>query len=319
MLRDRGLLRREGGSWRLDGTDVDVPETVQGIIAARLDALEPARSRCCRLQPSSARSSGSERSPRSRRSRPGRPRSGSTRSSARSSYAVTVAPRWRARSSTRCAMCSCATSRTARSRAATVPISMFAQPQWIESLGADRTEDRAEMLAHHYVAALELTRAAGATRQRSRPGAAGARARRARRPLRSSALESAASLYGQGARSLAEDDPGYPRPAVRARERAVVDAERRSDRSYEEAARRLLAAGTSKRPPRRRQSLVICCWVGGAQQKARRVPSSEPSSSSQGCRRRVRRCVSVRTALACVSCSRDEHSAARGGPAASSP
>ena len=41
MLKDRGLLRRDGETWRLDGTEVDVPETVQGIIAARLDALQP--------------------------------------------------------------------------------------------------------------------------------------------------------------------------------------------------------------------------------------------------------------------------------------
>ncbi len=39
MLRDRGLLRREGSVWRLEATGVDVPETVQAIIAARLDAL----------------------------------------------------------------------------------------------------------------------------------------------------------------------------------------------------------------------------------------------------------------------------------------
>ena len=32
---------------------------------------------------------------------------------------------------------------------------------WIESLGGDRLEDRAELLAHHYRSALELTRAAG--------------------------------------------------------------------------------------------------------------------------------------------------------------
>jgi predicted ATPase/class 3 adenylate cyclase len=33
--------------------------------------------------------------------------------------------------------------------------------QWIESLSPDRSEDRAEMLAHHYLSALEFTRAAG--------------------------------------------------------------------------------------------------------------------------------------------------------------
>src|SRR6266851_2197360 len=33
--------------------------------------------------------------------------------------------------------------------------------EWIESLSSDRSEDRAEMLAHHYLAALEFARAAG--------------------------------------------------------------------------------------------------------------------------------------------------------------
>ena len=33
--------------------------------------------------------------------------------------------------------------------------------EWIDSLGADRAEDRAEMLAHHYGAALEFARASG--------------------------------------------------------------------------------------------------------------------------------------------------------------
>jgi class 3 adenylate cyclase len=42
MLTDRGFLRKDAGTWRLKPTDVlPLPETVQGIIAARLDALEP--------------------------------------------------------------------------------------------------------------------------------------------------------------------------------------------------------------------------------------------------------------------------------------
>lgn len=42
--------------------------------------------------------------------------------------------------------------------------------EWFETLGAERSEDRAEMLAHHYGAALELLRAAGLpTEQLIRP------------------------------------------------------------------------------------------------------------------------------------------------------
>ena len=33
--------------------------------------------------------------------------------------------------------------------------------EWLESLPADRAEDRAEMIAHHYLSALELARSAG--------------------------------------------------------------------------------------------------------------------------------------------------------------
>ena len=36
-----------------------------------------------------------------------------------------------------------------------------AAADWIGSLGGERLEDRAELLAHHYLSALELTRAAG--------------------------------------------------------------------------------------------------------------------------------------------------------------
>jgi tetratricopeptide (TPR) repeat protein len=40
MLADRGFLKKARGSWRLDHTEeLPLPETVQGIIAARLDAL----------------------------------------------------------------------------------------------------------------------------------------------------------------------------------------------------------------------------------------------------------------------------------------
>ncbi len=43
MLLDRGLLTREGGVYRATGDvgELDVPETLQGLIAARLDGLVP--------------------------------------------------------------------------------------------------------------------------------------------------------------------------------------------------------------------------------------------------------------------------------------
>ena len=42
MLTDQGILQREGGTVGLvPGMEITVPETVQGLVAARLDALPP--------------------------------------------------------------------------------------------------------------------------------------------------------------------------------------------------------------------------------------------------------------------------------------
>ena len=41
MLLDRGLLVRDSGGWRLEDAPEQLPESVQGIIAARLDTLSP--------------------------------------------------------------------------------------------------------------------------------------------------------------------------------------------------------------------------------------------------------------------------------------
>jgi class 3 adenylate cyclase/tetratricopeptide (TPR) repeat protein len=41
MLVDRSLLQRDGGGWQLRESELPLPESVHGIIAARLDALQP--------------------------------------------------------------------------------------------------------------------------------------------------------------------------------------------------------------------------------------------------------------------------------------
>jgi predicted ATPase/class 3 adenylate cyclase len=41
MLQDRGILTKQAGGWVLKGEIVDLPESIQGIIAARLDTLTP--------------------------------------------------------------------------------------------------------------------------------------------------------------------------------------------------------------------------------------------------------------------------------------
>ena len=77
---------------------------------------------------------------------------------------------------------------------------------WIESLG--RPEDQAEMLAHHYLQALELAEAAG-TRRRRRSLSSARHALRDAGDRAASlyALEAAERFYDAALRLWPEDDP----------------------------------------------------------------------------------------------------------------
>jgi len=162
MLQDRGFLRRENGAWRFEGADdLPLPESVQGIVAARLDALSPEEKALVQNAAvlgkvfwagAVAIVGGSERGPVEERLRT-LGRKEFVRRERRSSVAgedqyiflhvlvrdVAYGQIPRAR-------------RAAKHRAAA---------EWIASLSPDRSEDRAEMLAHHYLSALELAQAAG--------------------------------------------------------------------------------------------------------------------------------------------------------------
>jgi hypothetical protein len=82
---------------------------------------------------------------------------------------------------------------------------------WLESLSADRSEDRAEMLAHHYVEALELMRATGADESALREPARKALTEAGERALALHAPAAAAG-YLQAALDLIEpDDPDHAR------------------------------------------------------------------------------------------------------------
>ncbi len=162
MLQDRGFLRRDDGAWRFEASeDLPLPESVQGIVAARLDSLSPEEKALAQdgavigkvfWAGAVAAVGGADRSALEERLRT-LSRKEFVRRERRSSVAgeeqyiflhVLVRdvaygqiPR---------------SSRSTKHRAAA---------EWIASLSADRSEDRAEMLAHHYLSALELARAAG--------------------------------------------------------------------------------------------------------------------------------------------------------------
>jgi len=162
MLQDRGFLVRSAGGWQLTQADeLPLPETVQGMIAARLDALAPAEKELVQdaavigkvfwpaalsaLAPSGQDAAGSalhalERKEFVRRDRRSAV-AGETQYAFLHALVRDVAygqiPR---------------ATRVEKHRLAA---------EWITALAPDRSEDRAEMLAHHYREALALAKAAG--------------------------------------------------------------------------------------------------------------------------------------------------------------
>jgi class 3 adenylate cyclase/tetratricopeptide (TPR) repeat protein len=162
MLQDRGFLHRERGGWRLErAEELPLPESVQGLIAARLDAL-PSEEKAL-LQAASvigkvfwlgALAAISEESVSPLEDRlHGVERKEFIRRERRSSVA----------SETQYAFLHLLVRDVAYGQ---IPRPARAEKhrraaQWIESLSPDRSEDRAEMLAYHYLSALELARAAG--------------------------------------------------------------------------------------------------------------------------------------------------------------
>ena len=162
MLADRGYLTRTRGGWRLERTgELPLPETVQGIVAARLDALGEQEKSLLQdaavlgkvgwlgaLAALSGRGPGElegrlhalERKEflrRERRSAVAGERQYAFRHVLIRDVAYGQLPR---------------AARADKHRRAA---------EWLEGLSPDRAEDRAELLAHHWQAALEFATAAG--------------------------------------------------------------------------------------------------------------------------------------------------------------
>jgi class 3 adenylate cyclase len=81
---------------------------------------------------------------------------------------------------------------------------------WIESLPPDRAVDRAEMLAHHYLAALELATAAGTVDEALRSRARDAFENAGERALSLGALPAARRQFDAALELTGDDDPRLP-------------------------------------------------------------------------------------------------------------
>jgi class 3 adenylate cyclase len=243
MLADRGYLTKAGGTWRLDHAgELPLPESVQGIIAARLDALTPeekallqdaavlgkvgwlgALAALAGAQPSALeeRLHGLERREllrRERRSQVAGERQYAFRHVLVQDVAYNQLPR---------------AARAERHRRAA---------QWLQGLSSDRAEDRAELLAHHWQAALHYAGAAGQDTSALGEPARLALREAGDRALNLNAFAAAARWYQAALKLWPVDDPDRPRLLLRLGE-ARYWAELTGEELLEEARDALLAQG----------------------------------------------------------------------------
>ena len=139
--------------------------------------------------------------------------------------------------------------------------------QWIETLGADRPEDHADLLAHHYVSALEYGETTGIDTQPLR-----ARARRALeeagdRAYGLRALEAAARLYGAALELSPPDDPRRP-GLLFALARARFWCDETGEDLLEEARAELTAAGELAAAAEAQALLAWFGWRSGRREEA---------------------------------------------------
>ena len=206
MLVDRGLLALEADGWKLRASDVPMPESVQGIIASRLDALGPEEKGLVQAAavvgrtfwPDALAAVGAvDRAEVDRRLR-GLDRRGLFRRyraapGAESEYVFHHA-----------LVRDVAYGQIPRARRGEKHL---LAAQWVESLG--RPQDHAETAAHHYLAALEYVRAVGGDVQPFAERARTALRRAGQRALALNAFDASARFFA-GALELSPSDDERP-------------------------------------------------------------------------------------------------------------
>jgi class 3 adenylate cyclase len=212
MLADRGYLFKAGGSWRLEQTsELPLPESVEGIIAARLDALEPEEKALVQdaavlgkvgwlgalgaladsveagvLEQRLHALERRELFRRERRSQVAGERQYAFRHVLIRDVAYGQLPR---------------AARVAKHQRVA---------RWLQDLSPDRAEDRAELLAHHYHAALTYAHATGQATADLTVQARLAMAEAGDRALALYARTAAARWYEKALELWPTDDPGRP-------------------------------------------------------------------------------------------------------------
>jgi tetratricopeptide (TPR) repeat protein len=138
--------------------------------------------------------------------------------------------------------------------------------EWIESLG--RPEDHAEMLAHHYLSALELFRAAGRSTAEVADAARVALREAGDRALSLSSFPAAGRYYGEALELWPADDPDRPELLFRLGRARHLAADKTAERTLEEAREALLADGRRDRAAEADTLLAEVWWHRGDRERA---------------------------------------------------
>jgi class 3 adenylate cyclase/tetratricopeptide (TPR) repeat protein len=244
-------------------TDRDLPETVQGIIAARLDLLSPEEKRI--LQDAAVlgkvfwagaleATGGARRAEVEDR----------LRSLARKEF-VRREQRSAIADETQYAFGHIVVRDVAYGQ---IPRASRAEKhrlvaEWIESLASDRSDDRAEMLANHYLSALELASAAGMQTEDLSDHARSALREAADRAFSLGSYAQASKLYGKALELWPAEDPAQPLLVLR-RGLAIFESGVDDDPSELEALpERFLAAGDTEHAAEAEMALCRMTWTRG--------------------------------------------------------
>ncbi len=264
MLVERGFLVRENGSWRLAQPDLPLPESVQGTIAARVDAL-PADEKALLQQAAVvgkvfwlgavAALADTEAEPAERLLH-ALERKEFVRRERRSSVADDVQYTFR-----HVLVRDVAYGQLPRARRAEAHLRTAG---WLESASA---EELAEQLAHHYTCVVELRRILDEDTSDIAARAVEAFHQAAERALGANAFEAARRFFATELDLRAEDDPQRPY-ALLGLGRARAHAEGSGTDELEQAYEALEAAGDRETAAEVASELGPLFWARGEAEKA---------------------------------------------------
>jgi len=262
MLLDRDLLRLVGTSWELTAQDLPLPESVQAIVAARLDAL-PSEEKAliqdaavvgkafwlgalAALEGQPRWSAEEHLSELERTQLVRRERDSIVHSEPQYSFLHIIVR-------------DVAYGQIARSLRAD---KHRRAAEWTESLSLDRGEDRAEMLAHHYLSALQYGRASGQNTEALVEPARAALADVGDRAISLNAFAKAARFYSEALALWPASEPERAELVFRLGT-ARVHAESAGAELLEEAREAFIALGRLERAAEAMVLIGELLWMSG--------------------------------------------------------